>query len=137
MIVTKAKRIAEAEKNLAVPAYTTSAGWLAYGEDKKRKLLSESVTAGFKHFKFKVGGNLEEDRRRLSIARSILGEDNGNVIMTDANQVWSVPDAIEYMKSLAEFKPWFIEEPTCPDDILGHAAVRKALAPLWRRGSDW
>jgi L-galactonate dehydratase len=123
----KEERIQEALRNRAVPAYTTSAGWLGYSEEKMRRLLKESVDAGFRYFKLKVGTNLEEDRKRLRIARDILGYENGNVAV-DANQVWSVPEAIEYMKQLAEYKPWFIEEPTSPDDILGHAAIRKGLS---------
>jgi L-galactonate dehydratase len=126
---TKADRIRDAENSRAVPAYTTSAGWLGYGEDKMRALLQETLSKGYRHFKLKVGGSVAEDKRRLSMARDIIGYDKGNVLMVDANQVWSVPEAIEYMKQLAEFKPWFIEEPTSPDDILGHKAVRDALRP--------
>jgi L-galactonate dehydratase len=127
---TKQRRVEEALVDRAVPAYTTSAGWLGYGEDKMRKLLQETLAQGYKHFKIKVGGSVEEDRKRLRIARDIIGFDDGNILMVDANQVWSVPEAIDYMKQLAEFRPWFIEEPTSPDDILGHAAIRKALRPL-------
>ncbi|KAL2012804.1 hypothetical protein VTN00DRAFT_329 [Thermoascus crustaceus] len=123
----KEERIKEAERNKAVPAYTTSAGWIGYSEEKLRQLLDESVKLGYKHFKLKVGGSLEDDKKRLAIAREAIGYDKGNVLMVDANQVWSVPEAITYMQQLAEFKPWFIEEPTSPDDILGHAAIRKAL----------
>ncbi|KAL4729094.1 L-galactonate dehydratase [Fusarium chlamydosporum] len=126
---TKGKRLEEALNNRAVPAYTTSAGWLGYGEDKMKSLLQETLNAGYRHFKVKVGGDIERDRKRLSIAREVIGYDKGNVLMTDANQVWSVPEAIEYMKQLADFKPWFIEEPTSPDDVLGHKAVRDALKP--------
>ncbi|KAI5803050.1 enolase C-terminal domain-like protein [Geopyxis carbonaria] len=126
---TKAARIAEAEASQAVPAYTTSAGWLGYGEDKMKSLLEQTLAEGYKHFKIKVGGSVAEDKKRLSIAREVIGFDKGNILMVDANQVWSVPEAIEYMKELAEFKPWFIEEPTSPDDILGHRAVRDALRP--------
>ncbi|KID77879.1 L-galactonate dehydratase [Metarhizium brunneum] len=125
----KAKRIEEALSSKAVPAYTTSAGWLGYGEGKMKTLLGETLAQGYKHFKLKVGGSVEEDRRRLTIARDVLGYDKGNILMVDANQIWSVPDAIEHMKQLADFKPWFIEEPTSPDDILGHKAVREALKP--------
>jgi L-galactonate dehydratase len=125
----KAQRIQEAEASRAVPAYTTSAGWLGYGEDKMKGLLQETLGKGYRHFKLKVGGSVEQDGRRLTIAREVIGYDKGNVLMVDANQVWSVPEAIEYMKQLAEFKPWFIEEPTSPDDILGHKAVRDALRP--------
>jgi len=125
----KEERIKDAENSRAVPAYTTSAGWLGYGEDKMRGLLRETLEKGYRHFKLKVGSDLEQDVRRLTIAREIIGYDKGNVLMVDANQVWSVPEAIEYMKKLSEFKPWFIEEPTSPDDILGHKAVRDALKP--------
>lgn len=126
----KAKRMEAALDNKAVPAYTTSAGWLGYGEDKMRGLLRDTLDKGYRHFKLKIGGSVEEDRRRLSIARDIIGFDRGNILMVDANQIWSVPEAIEYMKQLADFKPWFIEEPTSPDDIAGHKAVRDALRPL-------
>ncbi|KAI9839204.1 MAG: L-galactonate dehydratase [Sarea resinae] len=125
----KADRIRDAENNRAVPAYTTSAGWLGYGEDKMKALLEETQRNGYKFFKLKVGGSVEADRRRLKIARDVIGYDKGNKLMVDANQIWSVPEAIDYMKQLAEFKPWFIEEPTSPDDILGHKAIREALKP--------
>lgn len=72
-----------------------------------RSLLKETLAQGYKHFKIKVGGSVEEDRKRLKIAREIIGFDDGNILMVDANQVWSVPEAIEYMKQLAEFRPWF------------------------------
>lgn len=123
----KAERIAEVQRNRAVSAYTTSAGWLGYGKEKMQMLLRQNLEEGFRHFKLKVGQSVEEDRERLRLAREVIGYDSGNVLMVDANQVWSVPEAIEHMRSLSEFKPWFIEEPTSPDDILGHAAVRKAL----------
>ncbi|KAF2145197.1 uncharacterized protein K452DRAFT_349471 [Aplosporella prunicola CBS 121167] len=126
----KADRIKDAETNRAVPAYTTSAGWLGYGQEKMKGLLEETLKNGYKHFKLKVGSSVEEDRTRLSIARSVIGYDRGNILMVDANQVWSVPEAISYMKQLAEFKPWFIEEPTSPDDVFGHKAIREALKPL-------
>lgn len=125
----KEARMQDALASRAVPAYTTSAGWLGYGEDKMRGLLQETLAKGYRHFKLKVGGSLEQDRKRLAIARDVIGYDQGNVLMVDANQVWSVPEAIAYMKSLADFRPWFIEEPTSPDDILGHKAVREALRP--------
>ncbi|KAF4428269.1 mandelate racemase [Fusarium austroafricanum] len=124
----KDARIQDVLKNQAVPAYTTSAGWLGYSKEKMKRLLEENVEQGFKYFKLKVGTDLEEDRQRLRIARDVLGYNKGNVLMVDANQVWSVPEAIEHMKALAEFKPWFIEEPTSPDDILGHAAIREGLS---------
>ncbi|KAI1872382.1 hypothetical protein JX265_001361 [Neoarthrinium moseri] len=125
----KEQRLQDALKSRAVPAYTTSAGWLGYGEAKMKGLLQETLANGYKYFKLKVGGGLEQDKKRLSIAREVIGYDKGNVLMVDANQVWSVPEAIEYMKNLKDFKPWFIEEPTSPDDILGHKAIREALKP--------
>lgn len=123
----KAARMAEVQRNRAVSAYTTSAGWLGYSKTKMQQLLRQNLAEGFTHFKLKVGGSVDEDRERLRLAREVIGYDQGNVLMVDANQVWSVPEAITYMKALAEFRPWFIEEPTSPDDILGHAAIRKAL----------
>ncbi|KAF2475729.1 L-galactonate dehydratase [Lindgomyces ingoldianus] len=128
--VGKPDRIKDAEDSRAVPAYTTSAGWLGYGQDKMRALLRETLSKGYKHFKLKIGSDIVQDRERLTIAREIIGFEKGNILMVDANQVWSVPEAIAYMKQLAEFKPWFIEEPTSPDDVLGHAAIRQALKPL-------
>ena len=86
----KAERIKEAEQSKAVPAYTTSAGWLGYGEEKLKALLKQSVEQGYKHFKLKVGANLEDDRRRLTIAREAIGYDKGNILMVDANQVWQI-----------------------------------------------
>jgi L-galactonate dehydratase len=112
----KPARLQEALDSRAVPAYTTSAGWLGYGRDKMKALLEETLGKGYKYFKLKVGGGVEEDRVRLGIAREVLGYDRGNVLMVDANQVWSVPEAISYMEQLKEFRPWFIEEPTSPDD---------------------
>ncbi|PHH88909.1 hypothetical protein CDD83_6889 [Cordyceps sp. RAO-2017] len=126
----RAGRVRDALDNRAVPAYTTSAGWLGYDEDRMRQLLRRALDQGYRHFKLKVGGGIDDDRRRLAVARDVIGYDDGNVLMVDANQVWSVPDAIEHMRRLAEFKPWFIEEPTSPDDVLGHRAVRDALRPL-------
>ncbi|KAF3406590.1 L-galactonate dehydratase [Talaromyces pinophilus] len=125
----KDARLKEALDNVAVPAYTTSAGWLAFSGDRMREVLEETIAAGFTVFKFKVGTSVEADRERLAAVRAVLGYDKGYQIMIDANQVWSVPEAIEYMKQLVEFKPVFIEEPTNPDDVLGHAAIRKALKP--------
>lgn len=125
----KAARLQEALESRAVPAYTTSAGWLGYGRDKMKALLKETLDAGYKYFKLKVGGDVEEDRVRLGIAREVLGYDQGNVLMVDANQIWSVPEAIEYMKQLAEFRPWFIEEPTSPDDGMFLSLQSNALCP--------
>lgn len=124
---TKQVRIAALERT-GYPVYTTSAGWLGYSDDKLRRLCQEAVDAGYHHVKLKVGADLAEDVRRLTIAREVLGPDRA--LMIDANQVWDVPQAIEWMRALAPFDPLWIEEPTSPDDILGHAAVRKAVAPI-------
>lgn len=83
----KAERIQHAEASKAVPAYTTSAGWLGYGEEKMKGLLEETLAKGYKHFKLKVGTSVEADKKRLAIARSVIGYDKGNVLMVDANQV--------------------------------------------------
>ncbi|EOO01747.1 putative l-galactonate dehydratase protein [Phaeoacremonium minimum UCRPA7] len=125
----KENRLREAFENCAVPAYTTSPGWLAFSGDRMKEVLQETIDQGYTVFKFKVGTSIEADRARLSAVRDVLGYEKGYQIMIDANQVWSVPEAIEYMKHLVEFKPVFIEEPTNPDDVLGHAAIRKALKP--------
>src|SRR4030095_7274934 len=110
------------------PAYTTSAGWLGYSEEKMRRLAREGVAEGWTHFKQKVGGNIEEDIRRASILREEIGWDRK--LMMDANQVWEVDESITNMRRLAAFDPWWIEEPTSPDDILGHATIRKRIAPI-------
>jgi L-fuconate dehydratase len=124
---TRQDRIAELSES-GYPCYTTSAGWLGYSDDKLRRLCQEAVDAGYHHVKLKVGASLDDDVRRLRIAREVIGY--GANLMIDANQVWDVPDAITWVKALAEFKPLWIEEPTSPDDILGHAAIRKAVAPI-------
>jgi len=124
---TRSARIAELESS-GYPCYTTSAGWLGYSDEKLRRLCQEAVDAGYRHVKLKVGGSLEDDVRRLGIARDVIGWDVA--LMIDANQVWDVPEAIEHTKALAQFRPLWIEEPTSPDDVLGHAAVRAAVAPI-------
>lgn len=121
------QRIEELEAS-GYPCYTTSAGWLGYSDAKLRRLCEEAVASGYKHVKLKVGADLDDDIRRCGIAREVLGPDGH--LMIDANQVWEVPQAIEWIKALAEFDPLWIEEPTSPDDILGHAAIRKAVAPI-------
>ncbi len=123
----KAERIADLEAT-GFPCYTTSAGWLGYPDDKLRRLAQEAVDAGFDYIKLKVGRDLEDDIRRLTIAREVLGPDRK--LMIDANQVWDVPQAIEWVNALAFAKPWFIEEPTSPDDILGHQAIREAIGEV-------
>jgi L-fuconate dehydratase len=124
---TRGERIAHLAST-GYPCYTTSPGWLGYGEEKLRQLCQEAVDAGFRHVKLKVGADLESDRRRCAIAREILGPDG--TLMIDANQVWEVPQAIAWVNALAEFRPLWIEEPTSPDDVLGHAAVRRGVAPV-------
>ncbi|MGW2113584.1 enolase C-terminal domain-like protein, partial [Streptomyces sp. NPDC001948] len=104
------------------PAYTTSPGWLGYSDDKLVGLAKEAVADGFTQIKLKVGGSLSDDVRRLALAREAVGPDIR--IAVDANQRWDVQDAVEWMTALAPYDPHWIEEPTSPDDILGHAAVR-------------
>ncbi|TWD83422.1 L-fuconate dehydratase [Kribbella amoyensis] len=123
----RAARIEELEGS-GYPCYTTSAGWLGYSDDKLRRLCEEAVAEGYKHVKLKVGADLDDDIRRCGIAREVLGPDGH--LMIDANQVWDVPEAIEWVRELARFDPLWIEEPTSPDDILGHAAIRTAVAPI-------
>ncbi|HCL65606.1 MAG TPA: fuconate dehydratase [Rhizobium sp.] len=123
----KAERIAILEKE-GYPCYTTSAGWLGYPDEKLRRLCQEAVDAGFTHIKMKVGRDLEDDKRRLRIAREVIGDDR--YMMIDANQVWDVGQAIDWVRQLAPYKPFFIEEPTSPDDIAGHKAIREAVAPV-------
>ncbi|XP_006463191.1 hypothetical protein AGABI2DRAFT_186852 [Agaricus bisporus var. bisporus H97] len=145
------KRDREAKvREVGYPAYVTSAGWLGYTDEKVARLTKEALAAGFNHFKMKVGANVDDDLRRGTLIRSIIDDPQyatvkrdpgskelegknagptGSVLMIDANQVWDVQQAIDYVKKLEPIKPWFIEEPTAPDDILGHAAIRKALKP--------
>lgn len=109
-------------------AYTTSAGWLGYSDDKMTKLLHEALTDGFDSFKIKVGTDLDEDVRRCALTRSVIGEQRR--LMVDANQVWGVDEAVRWMEALRPFNIFWIEEPTSPDDILGHAAIARAVAPV-------
>jgi L-fuconate dehydratase len=124
---TKQERIAHLMKD-GYPAYTTSAGWLGYSDDKMRRLCREAKESGFKHMKIKVGSDLQDDMRRAAIIREEIGE--GLKLMMDANQKWEVDEAITNMESLKKFDPWWIEEPTSPDDILGHAKIAKAVHPI-------
>ncbi|KAF7308271.1 MR-MLE domain-containing protein [Mycena chlorophos] len=156
MIKEKAATKSEREalvREQGYPAYVTSAGWLGYTDEKVARLTKEALAQGFNHFKMKVGADQANDVRRGKLIRSIIDDPQflppghkprdpksealrgknagptGAVLMVDANQVWDVQQAIDYVKGLEEIKPWFIEEPTAPDDILGHAAIRKALKP--------
>jgi L-fuconate dehydratase len=124
---TRAERIATLLKQ-GYPAYTTSAGWLGYDDVKVRRLCEEALAEGWTHFKLKVGTNRADDLRRAHLMRDLIGPDR--VLMMDANQTWDVPDAIDWMAALASVKPWWIEEPTSPDDVLGHAAIAQAVAPI-------
>ncbi len=111
-----------------LPAYTTSPGWLGYSDDKLRRLVGEALADGFTHIKLKVGTDVSDDARRCAIAREVMGPDLP--LMLDANQVWDVGAAIEHVRALAPHGITWIEEPTSPDDVLGHAAVARALAPI-------
>lgn len=124
---SKAERIAILERE-GYPCYTTSAGWLGYDDAKLRRLVQEAIDAGFNHVKLKVGRDKEDDIRRLRIAREVLGPDRN--LMIDANQVWEVGQAIDWVRDLAFAKPWFIEEPTSPDDVEGHRKIREGVAPV-------
>jgi L-fuconate dehydratase len=126
---TEGKLLRESEMwKRGYPAYTTSAGWLGYSDDKLRRLCREAIAGGWTHLKIKVGRDLEDDIRRATIIREEIGWERK--LMMDANQVWEVPQAIAWMRELARFQPWWIEEPTSPDDVLGHATIAKALAPI-------
>jgi len=124
---TKAEREAEI-KEVGYPAYTTSAGWLGYDDDKLRRLCREAVASGWDVFKMKVGADIENDVRRAAVVREEIGPERK--LMVDANQWWDVDQAISAMERLKPFNPWWIEEPTHPDDVLGHAAIARAVAPI-------
>jgi L-fuconate dehydratase len=124
---TRARREAEVMAS-GYPAYTTSAGWLGYSDDKIRRLCREGLAAGWTSFKVKVGADLQDDIRRCTIIREEIGPDRA--MMIDANQRWDVPQAIGWVKAMAHLHPLWIEEPTSPDDVLGHAAIARALEPL-------
>ncbi|HZC38550.1 MAG TPA: L-fuconate dehydratase [Sphingomicrobium sp.] len=123
----KTSRIAKLKAN-GYPCYTTSAGWIGYSDAKLKELCRAAVGQGFNHLKLKVGRSLEADIRRLQIARDAIGPDR--TLMIDANQVWEVDEAIDYVRALSFAEPWFIEEPTSPDDIEGHRKIREAVAPV-------
>ena len=107
------------------PAYTTSVGWFGYSEEKIRRLSREALAEGWTHFKLKVGGDAQEDLRRGHIVREEIGWQNK--LMVDANQKWGVLEAIDRTSQLAQLEPWWMEEPTSPDDILGHARIRREV----------
>ncbi|MBI0178234.1 L-fuconate dehydratase [Bartonella apis] len=110
------------------PCYTTSAGWLGYSDEKLVRLCKEAIDAGFNYVKLKVGRDVEEDKRRIKIAREIIGNDRQ--LMIDANQTWERNEAIDLVKQLSFANPWFIEEPTSPDDVEAHRAIRQAVSPI-------
>jgi len=121
------ERIALLERE-GYPAYTTSPGWLGYSDDKLTDLARQAVADGFRMIKLKVGGDLADDVRRMKLAREVVGDDIR--IAVDANQRWDVSDAVDWMRELAPYDPYWIEEPTSPDDVLGHQAIARAVAPI-------
>jgi len=123
----RAERIAEMERD-GYPAYTTSAGWLGYSDNKMRQLARAAIAEGWNHFKMKVGADIEDDLRRAALLRDEIGPNRK--LMMDANQVWGVDEAIANTKRLAAYDPWWMEEPTSPDDVLGHAVIARAVAPI-------
>jgi L-fuconate dehydratase len=127
MRVGREERLAEII-NSGYPAYTTSAGWLGYDDEKIVALVAEAVAAGFTSVKMKVGQDVASDARRAKLIRDSLGP--GGVLMMDANQYWGVDEAIAAMRVLGQYDPWWIEEPTSPDDVLGHARIRREISPI-------
>ncbi|MCM8729981.1 L-fuconate dehydratase [Hephaestia sp. GCM10023244] len=123
----KPARVADLEAN-GYPCYTTSAGWLGYSDVKLARLCREAVEAGFDHIKLKVGLSLDDDIRRVRLARDVIGPDRK--LLIDANQIWEVDQAIAHVNALAFARPWFIEEPTSPDDVAGHRRIREGVAPI-------
>ena len=121
------QRAAELRRS-GYPAYTTSPGWLGYSDEKLVRLANEALAHGFRQIKLKVGADLADDIRRCRTARAAIGPDVRMAI--DANQRWNVDEAVAWTKALAEFDPYWIEEPTSPDDVLGHAAIRERVAPI-------
>lgn len=122
----RAERLSQLQTS-GYPAYTTSAGWFGFSDEKIRRLCREGVADGWTHFKLKVGGEPQDDLRRGCIVREEIGW--ANWLMVDANQKWGVDEAIRRTIQLAELQPWWMEEPTSPDDILGHARIRREAAP--------
>jgi L-fuconate dehydratase len=124
---TRADRESQLLKS-GYPAYNTSVGWFGYSDDRIRGLCREALAEGWNHFKVKVGGTPEDDARRVALVRREIGPDRK--LMIDANQRWDVGEAIERVKALAQYDLWWMEEPTSPDDVLGHAAIAKGIAPV-------
>jgi L-fuconate dehydratase len=116
------QRLARLRQN-GYPAYTTSVGWFGFSDEKMLRLCDKAAAEGWTHFKLKVGGTPEDDLRRARLVRDRIGPEHK--LMLDANQKWDVEEAIERTRALAEVNPWWMEEPTSPDDILGHARIRR------------
>lgn len=129
----KAAREAEMLRD-GYPAYNTSIGWIGYGDEQIRRLCREALAEGWTHFKMKVGTNLADDRRRAALIREVIGPERK--LMMDANQRWDVGEAIANIRALAAFDPWWFEEPTSPDDVLGYAAIARAVAPVQLAGGE-
>jgi L-fuconate dehydratase len=127
LAATRGSREAQLSRD-GYPAYTTSVGWLGYPDDKIRRLCREALEQGWTAFKLKVGADIDDDLRRARIVREEIGPEL--TMALDANQRWGVGEAIAWMERLAPFAPYWIEEPTSPDDILGHAAIARAVAPI-------
>jgi L-fuconate dehydratase len=123
----RADREAEMRRD-GFPAYTTSVGWLGFTDEEVQRRARAAVAAGWTHVKMKVGGDPAGDARRAALIREVIGSER--YLMMDANQVWEVEEAIERTRALAEFDPWWMEEPTSPDDILGHARIAREVAPI-------
>lgn len=126
-VAGKAQREAEMLRD-GFPSYTTGAGWSGYSDERMRQLCQDALAHGWRHFKLKVGLGQEADVHRAQIMREEIG--GTCLLMVDANQVWEVEEAILMMRHLAAFHPFWIEEPTSPDDVLGHAAIARAVAPI-------
>lgn len=123
----RAQRILYLQKT-GYPAYTTSVGWYGYSDEQVRQLCRAALAEGWTHFKLKVGGDAQDDLRRARLIRDEIGYQNK--LMLDANQRWDVEEAVTRTLAFAEFDPWWIEEPTSPDDVLGHARIRREIAPI-------
>ncbi|MDG2382653.1 MAG: L-fuconate dehydratase [Pirellulaceae bacterium] len=124
---TRTDRIQQLKQD-GYPAYTTSTGWLGYSDERLRHLCQAALADGWTSFKIKVGGDLQQDLHRLRIVREEIGDDH--TLMLDANQIWDVNEAIEWMRELAQFNPTWIEEPTSPDDVVGHQRIAEAIRPI-------
>ena len=131
-LLTRGRQGAQARREVLLergfPGYTTSPGWLGYSDEKLTRLAKQAIADGFTQIKLKVGADLADDIRRLRAARAAVGPEVRVAI--DANQRWNVDEAVQWTRALAEFDPYWVEEPTSPDDVLGHAAIRKAVAPV-------